>query len=117
MRFFIPQANGPVSAEKTYASAIEEVEKLFRWDIEPRRVYSISYVDGKKRYKVQVGGLVPPGNNHTVLAIFESHSYVIYTSPRLGSQEGLKILVDKDNVIEVVDFDTAAVKKSTKALK
>lgn len=103
MKFFIPQAK-KTELDDVYSGIIAALKDQLHMPIDERRIFSLEYVRGKKRYRAEVGQLEQAELRYEVLAIFESKVYIVFTRSKSGDH-GVTILVDKDEVISAVDFD------------
>lgn len=103
MQFFIPQAK-KAEYEVQYQAIIDALKDQFRWTINDRKIFSLSYLHDKKDYTVEVGRLEPLENRYETVAILESSTYLVFTRTKSGAP-GVTILVNKDEAQSVVDFD------------
>jgi hypothetical protein len=108
MRFFIPHTS-KAEAEAAYSDIAGSLKRQFRLPIQERRILSLSYTNSKKRWQAKVGQLEQQEHQYEILAIFESKSFIIFTRS-LDGGPGPIILVDKDEVTAVEDFDQAGAK-------
>ena len=102
-KFFIPQAR-PSETEAVYAHVKDVLKDQLRWPIGDRRIYGLKYTHDKKHLSVHVGELEAQSNRYTILAIYDSTLYIVYTRAANGGP-GVTILINKDEVTEVIDFD------------
>jgi hypothetical protein len=103
VKFFIP--NTPAAeAEATYQKMAQLLKLQFRLPILERRIFSLTYTNSKKNWFAEVGQMEDQQNLFQIAAIFESKTYIIVTKTSSG-KDGLIIMVDKDEVTEVVEFD------------
>lgn len=103
MKFFVPGYTKG-KAEAGYNDLLEHIKDQLRTPITPRRIFSISYTHDKKPYHIEVGKFEQQENRYEVVAIFESSVFIAMTRNKTGVQ-GIKILVSKDEVTDVKDFD------------
>jgi hypothetical protein len=102
VQFFVP-LSGTGDEEAVYQAIIKSVESQMRWRIADRRIYKLSYLHDKKRYRVQVGDKDPVEDRYEVMAILESSVYIIY-SRAIDGNHGMTIMVNKTEVTEVIEF-------------
>ncbi len=102
MKFFIPHAKA-TEAEEVYKSMADSLKSQFRLPILDRRIYSLDYVNSKRRWRAEVGKLEEQEDRYEILAIFESKSYIIYARSKT-TNDGLTIMVDKTEVTAIEDF-------------
>lgn len=103
MKFFIPRTHG-TGAEVVYQGIMDSLKSQFRLPIQEHRIYRLRYVNSKKKWHAQVGQLEEHENQYEIVAIFESKLYMIFTRSKTGAS-GPIILVDKDEVTEIEDFE------------
>jgi hypothetical protein len=103
MRFFIPHAKTS-QAEAAYQAIASSLKSQFRLPIDERRIFSLTYVNSKKRWRAEVGKLEENEREYEILAIFESKQYIIFTRTKAGTA-GPIILVDKQEVTAIEEFD------------
>lgn len=103
MRFFIPRAE-PAQAEEAYRSIKDTLFSQFRLPIQDRRIFSIDYVNSKKRWHAEVGQVEQQERRYEVLAIFESKQFIVFTRTPHGTA-GPIILVDKNEATAVENFE------------
>jgi hypothetical protein len=108
MRFFIPHTS-KAEAEGAYSDIVASLKSQFRLPIHERRILSLSYTNSKKRWHAKVGQLEQQEQRYEILAIFESKSFIIFTRSTSGDP-GPIILVDKDEVTAVEDFEQPGAK-------
>lgn len=77
--------------------------ETLRWPFSDRRIFSLRYRHDGVEAIAQVGECDIGGE--IVLAIFESVTYVVCT-PNRGAFRGEPILVGKEEVSDVIVFDT-----------
>lgn len=102
MEFFIPETK-PSQTEAVYTGMMEALKEQLRWPITPRRIFKLKYIHDKKPWQAEVGQLERQGNRYQILAIFESNCYIVFTRDTDGSH-GVTILVNKDEVTDIEDF-------------
>lgn len=105
MKFFLPHTT-KLEADAAYQGIIKELESQFRLPILEHRIYSLSYTNSKKKWYAEVGQLEEQEGRYLVVAIFESKQFIVFTQTPAGTG-GPIILVDKDEVTRVEDFDAA----------
>jgi hypothetical protein len=104
MKFFVPQSKRGQS-EPSYQNLFDLLKDQLRMPLTPRRIFSIDYTHDKKQWHAEVGKLEQQERRYEILAIFESAGvYIIVTQAKNGNP-GVKILVSKDEVTDVKDFD------------
>lgn len=106
MQFFIPGI-APAEAETVYQGFAKALKSQFRLPIHERRIRSLKYLNSKTRWHAAVGELEEQEGKYLIMAIFESKSYIVYTQAPDGTP-GLIILVGRDEVTAVEDFETTA---------
>jgi hypothetical protein len=104
MRFFIPEVNDPVEAERVYEATKKFARETLGWNVESRRIQSIDFKDKKERVRAEVGK-PDPITGEVVIVILESTTYLICT-PNRGVLRGMPILVGKNEVFNATDFET-----------
>lgn len=103
MKFFIPHTK-KAETEGAYQGMAEALKNQFRMPIDERRIFSLSYINSRKKWHAQVGQMEEQEGRYKILAIFESKPYIVVTQAKNGDQ-GLTILVDKTEVTAVEEFD------------
>jgi len=106
MQFFLPHV-ATLEAETAYQGIIKGLESQFRLPILDHRIFSLSYTNSKKKWYAEIGELEEQENRYQVVAILESKQFIVFTHTPDG-KPGPIILVDKDEVTEVEDFDAVA---------
>ena len=102
MKFFIPHAKDKKQAGKVFQD-IKKFLKKSGWDVTDRRIFSLTYLHGRKKYHSEVG---KPDDrvNEEVIAILESFIYLVCTHNR-GVIRGEPVLVGKEEVKKIIDFE------------
>ena len=90
-KFFIP-GNGPQRSEEIYVWIIRYVREMLDCEIEPVRIYSMSYSRDGQRYTARVGE-EEPRTRQLVIAILRSTQYLICT-PYYGVRRGEPMKVE-----------------------
>jgi len=103
MKFFIPGAKDHQQAEEVYASIKKFATTTLGWPVVDRRIFRIKYEHKGRIFHAQVGQ-PDPNVGEVVIAILESQAYLVCTANR-GALRGVPILVGKNEVIEIEDFD------------
>jgi hypothetical protein len=103
MKFFVPQMKKS-QAEASYQVLYDHLKDQLRMPIGTRRIFSIDYTHDKKPWHAEVGQLDQQEKRYEVAAIFESGVYIVFTRAKNGNP-GPKILVSKDEVTDVQDFE------------
>lgn len=103
MRFFIPSTKKS-EIDLVYQGMVDFLKDQLRVVISDRKIFSITYIHDKKEILAQVGQLDQKGGRYEIMAIFESNPYIIYTQGKDGGN-GVTILVDKNEIAAVKDFD------------
>jgi hypothetical protein len=106
MQFFIPHI-AKLETDTAYQGIIKELESQFRLPILDHRIFSLSYTNSKKKWYAEVGQLEEQEGRYQIVAIFESKQFIVFTHTPEG-KPGPIILVDKDEVTKVENFDTVA---------
>jgi hypothetical protein len=102
MRFFVPQSP-PGQADETWHTIADFVRRATGQPIGDRRIYRLRYTLGGDTVTAQVGE-PDPHTGEPVIVILDSDPYLICT-PNRGVLEGLPLLIDRPDVLEVVQFD------------
>jgi hypothetical protein len=102
MKFFVPDVENEEKAERLY-QATKKFAAETCWPVADRRIQSIRYKHDGKPFLAMVGE-VEPITGEKVIAILESNTYLVCTSSR-GVLRGQPILVGKNEVTSVIDFD------------
>jgi len=106
MQLFIPHI-AKLEADAVYQGIKKELESQFRLPILDHRISSLSYTNSKKKWYAEVGQLEEQENRYEIVAIFESKQFIVFTHTPAG-KPGPIILVDKDEVTKVEDFEAVA---------
>jgi len=104
MKFFIPGQSDETKAEELYKGIKMFAKDNVRWDISDRRIFSLDFRDQGKPCHVEVGKRHPI-TGEIVVAILDSNCYLVCT-PNRGVARGMPLLVGKQEVSWVVDFET-----------
>lgn len=104
MKFFVPNTKKR-EAEATYSNIVTALKSQFRIPIGDQRIYSLSYANNKKRWHAQVGELEQQEGKYEIVAIFDAKPYIVYAQDANGGP-GLTIMVDRDEVTKVEQFDS-----------
>jgi hypothetical protein len=107
MKFFLPHTSRG-EADATYRKMARALAMQFRLTLVERRIYSISYRNSNKARKLEVGKIEQEHGIYEVMAIFESKTYIVLTRAPDGS-DGVTIMVGKQEVEEIEEFDAAPV--------
>lgn len=102
MKFFVPRTK-TVETEAVYGAIVDSLKSQFRLPIDNRRIFSLSYVNGKKQRYAQVGQLEEQEGGE-IVAILESKAYIVFAHSKTGDQR-LTIMVDKSEVTKVEEFE------------
>ncbi len=102
MKFFLPKARDDTEQSRLYDAIRRFSSETLAWQFTPRRVFSLRYRHNGVQALAQVGERDIDGE--TILAIFESVSYVVCT-PNRGAFRGDPILIGRDEASNVVFFD------------
>lgn len=102
MKFFIPNTKA-ADVEETYKAMADSLKSQFRLPILERRIFSLNYTNSKHKWRAEVGKLEEQEDRYEILAIFESKSYIVYARSKT-TNDGLTIMVDKDEVTAIEDF-------------
>lgn len=103
MKFFVPQVPA-ARGEAVYARITDILKKQLRWPMTPRRIRLLKYTHDKRTHTLEVGELEAQESRYVVMAIFESSQYIVFTCTPTG-KPGVIILVSKDDVTDIEDFD------------
>jgi len=98
-----PWPDAKTSAEKLYQAVKKFAAETKGWSIGERRIRSITFRDHGRIVKATVGR-PDPCEGGLVVAILESETYLICT-PTRGVQKGEPLMVGKDEVSDVEEFD------------
>jgi hypothetical protein len=103
MKFFIPAAKDDKNAKEIYEGIIKFAKENTWKEIKGRKIFSIAFNHDGKDYVARVGEIY----SHTgeqVIAILESNAYLVCT-PSRGVLRGMPILVGKNEVYSIEDFE------------
>lgn len=102
--FFLPEARGDVERDRVYGDIINHAKQSTGWDVEGRKIYSLSFTKEGKKYVATVGE-VDSYSAGRVIAILESSgtAYLLYVVDREGPHG--PVMINKNNVIDVTEFD------------
>ncbi len=103
MKFFIPNTK-KAEHEAVYTDLAATLKDQLRITITNRKIFSISYTHDKREWYAEVGKLDQMGKKNEIVAIFEANPYIVFTKTKDGSR-GITILVSKDEVHDVKDFE------------
>jgi hypothetical protein len=106
IKFFIPHTD-KVEAETVYQAVKKSLHSQLRLPILDRRIFSLSYINSKRRWHAEVGELEEQEGKYEILAIFESKEYIVFTRAKDGAA-GPIILIAKSEVTAVVEFEATA---------
>ena len=98
---------GVLEAEIAYQGIQKGLESQFRLPILEHRIFSLSYTNSKKKWHAEIGQLEEQENRYLIMSIYESKQFIVFTHTKDG-RPGPIILVDKDEVTQVEDFDAVA---------
>jgi hypothetical protein len=103
VKFFVPGGDDDKGAKDIY-----EATKNFAIEncgpVTDRRIQKITFRDRKKVVEAEVGK-IEPIVGETVVAILEGNPYLVCT-PNRGVLRGQPILVGKQEIISITDFDS-----------
>lgn len=102
MKFFLPHATDPASAETAYNAIKQFAEELTGWKVSNRRIYRLEFVHNGKHYTAEVGQRTD-FNDEEVIAILDSDPYLICT-PNQGVIVGPPLFVGHHLVLRRDDF-------------
>lgn len=112
MRFFVPGAASSEVALKAWEAFRQFARDTLGWPVTERKIFSIRYRHNDEEHRAEVGWIFKP-TREAVLAILESDAYLICTENR-GGVRGEPILVGKEEVLSVTDFDVSSPGKKPK---
>ena len=101
--FFIPGNHTPQRAEEIYEYIVGFVKELIGCEIEPARIYSLTYTRDGQRFTVTVDGQ-EPRTGQVVMAILRSNDYLICT-PSHGVRRGEPLQIGLSEVDEIEYFE------------
>lgn len=102
MRFFLPQTT-PSRADEIWRTIADFVRRATGQRIGGRRIYRVRYEHHGRTATAQVGE-PERMTGEPVIAILDSDPYFICT-PNRGVLDGVPIVIDHRDVLEVVEFD------------
>jgi hypothetical protein len=102
-RFFLPKALDDTQTDRVYKNIIEHARKSTGWDIESRKIYSLSFTKERKNYIATVGE-VDSYSGGMVIAILESTgtAYLLYVANSQGPHG--PVMINKGNIRDVIEF-------------
>ena len=113
MKYFLP----PQKDEKLENKAYDAIKKFAKettgwditdrttgWDITDRKIYHIKYRHEGKDYEAKIGER-ETRQGETVIAILESTVTFLVCTPNRGVKRGMPILVGKEEIISITDFE------------
>ncbi|HVE80722.1 MAG TPA: hypothetical protein VNA68_01095 [Candidatus Dormibacteraeota bacterium] len=103
MQFFIPHTT-KARLETKYQDLSDIAQEQLRAKVTDQRIFSINYIQDKKRLRLAVGEFEQQENRYKILAILESSPYIVCTRTKEGLP-GITILVNKDDVTDIEYFD------------
>jgi len=106
--FFIPHIKRH-NFESAYESIKSAIKYQMGWNVTDRRIESLSYTSGKRKFTAKVGEFGMIEHRHEVAAIMEAALYLVVTRTKSG-EPGPTILVDTKDVIEITNFKAKAEK-------
>ena len=104
MEFFVPAAKDNAQAKRVWAATRKFAEQNLQRTVSDRRIFSVAYRHNGREYYAEVGK-PDPRVEETVLVILESNPFLVCTQNR-GVIRGLPVLVGRDEILRIVDFDT-----------
>ena len=104
MKLFIPNAADEKQALKTYGDIKKFASHTTGWDINDRQIYGVKYRHDGKDYEAWVGEKEKVEGNE-VIAILESRLNYFICSQYRGVEAGHPIMIDRNEVKEIVDFE------------
>jgi len=103
MKFFIPHAKDIKQAEEVLNGIRKFAQETTGWKPTKRRIFSIAYWFNGKDCYAEVGKK-DPDTHEEIIAILEATTFLVCTINR-GVARGMPILVGKEEVYNVVDFE------------
>jgi hypothetical protein len=103
VEFFIPWTRTPEHAESVWGGTRRLVQENLGFEISERRIFRLRYVHEGETLTAEVGQ-EEPGATGPVLMIFDSNPYLVCT-PHRGVFSGTPIPVERESVVEIVEFD------------
>lgn len=110
MKFFMPACTTDDKAESTYNAIKLLVKETVGWDITDRRIFRIEFQHKSIPYEAEVGK-VTDFNREMVVAILESHTFLICTTSRGALSGAMPIVVSKENTRSTEDFEEIEAKQ------
>ena len=104
MRFFVPAAQNDQNAEKVVVAAKKFAKMTMGWDTTERKIYGLKYRHDGKDYTAMVGDN-EPRTGEMVIVILESDPVFLVCTPNRGLIRGEPMLVGKNEVSSVIDFE------------
>ena len=74
MRFFIPSVSES-DTEPAYFEMRRSLVDQLRFPIQMRRIFTLTYIDGKRTWKVEIGQPKPQESQYVAVAIFSGAMY------------------------------------------
>lgn len=105
MKLFIPGTETAEKAEEAYEAIRTFAAQSMGWAIRDRRIRSITFRDRRKQVQATVGRGEPFKRMETVIAIFESNTYLVCTTSK-GVLKGVPYTIDKSEVTAWEDFES-----------
>ena len=103
MKFFIPLAKDDKEAQEIYGGIIKFAKETAWKEIKDRKIFSIAFNHDGKDYIARVGEKYSV-TGEMVMAILESETFLVCT-PNRGVLRGMPILVGKNEVYSIEDFE------------
>lgn len=104
MKFFIPASKSIDQAEEVYNSIIKFCESQFTWKVINRRIFKINFKHDGKYYEAEVGK-IEKRTNDIIIAILETDTVYYVCTRYRGVIRGEPILVGKNEITYIEDFD------------
>lgn len=104
MKFFIPHAETEAEAEEEYQAIRKFAKETTGWEIIDRRIESLEFSTEYRYTTIAKVGKMLDTNHEEVIVILESTTYLVCTHNR-GALRGMPILVGKNEVLWVRDFN------------
>jgi len=104
MKFFMPACTTDDKAEFTYNAIKLLAKKTVEWDVTDRRIFRIEFQHKGIPYEAEVGK-VTDFNREMVVAILESHTFLICTTSRGALSGAPPIMVGKEHTRNIEDFE------------
>ncbi|MCK4626329.1 MAG: hypothetical protein KAV00_13510 [Phycisphaerae bacterium] len=105
MKFFVPGAENNQKAVEVYDGIKKFVKKTISGDITDRKIYHVSFTHDGKPYEARIGEEGPYASE-PVIAILETSGIFLICTPNRGVLHGEPILVGKNDMIHVTDFES-----------